>query len=83
ITRVGPSGCGKGTRHSIVAGRGEHSDGELMLWRRDNREKEQQPLAFVVQGATLMPGSSVRDNVRRPLDLAGVPRAEGSTRVGE
>ena len=32
---------------------------------------------------TLMPWSSVRNNVRLPLDLAGVPRAEGNTRVSE
>ncbi len=30
-----------------------------------------------------MPWSSVRNNVRLPLDLAGVPRAEGNTRVNE
>lgn len=30
-----------------------------------------------------MPWSSVRNNVRLPLDLAGVPRAEGNTRVSE
>ncbi len=30
-----------------------------------------------------MPWSSVRNNVRLPLDLAGVPQAEGNTRVNE
>ncbi len=30
-----------------------------------------------------MPWSSVRNNVRLPLDLADVPRAEGNTRVSE
>jgi NitT/TauT family transport system ATP-binding protein len=45
--------------------------------------KAQHPLSFVFQEATLMPWSSVRNNVRLPLDLAGVPRAEGNTRVSE
>ena len=67
----------------MVAGLVEPSDGKLMLWRRDSREKAQHPLSFVFQEATLMPWSSVRNNVRLPLDLAGVPRAEGNTRVSE
>ena len=61
----------------------EPSDGKLMLWRRDSREKAQVPLSFVFQEATLMPWSSVHSNVRLPLDLAGVPRAEANTRVSE
>ena len=67
----------------MVAGPVEPSDGKLMLWRRDSREKAQHPLSFVFREATLMPWSSVRNNVRLPLDLAGVPRAEGNTRVSE
>ena len=83
IVMVGPSGCGKSTLLKMVAGLVEPSDGKLMLWRRDSREKAQHPLSFVFQEATLMPWSSVRNNVRLPLDLAGVPRAEGNTRVSE
>ena len=83
ITLLGPSGCGKSTLLKMVAGLVEPSDGKLMLWRRDSREKAQHPLSFVFQEATLMPWSSVRNNVRLPLDLAGVPRAEGNTRVSE
>ena len=83
ITLLGPSGCGKCTLMKMVAGLVEPRDGTLMLWRRDSRENAQPPLAFVFQEATLMPWSSVRNNVRLPLDLAGVPRAEGNTRVSE
>lgn len=83
ITLLGPSGCGKSTLLKMVAGLVEPSDGKLMLWRRDSREKAQAPLSFVFQEATLMPWSSVHNNVRLPLDLAGVPRAEAHTRVSE
>jgi NitT/TauT family transport system ATP-binding protein len=38
-------------------------------------------MAFVFQSPTLMPWASVATNVRLPLDLAGVPRAEGEQRV--
>lgn len=44
----------------MVAGPVEPSDGKLMLWRRDSREKAQHPLSFVFREATLMPWSSVR-----------------------
>ena len=83
VTLLGPSGCGKSTLLKMVAGLVEPSDGKLMLWRRDSREKAQLPLSFVFQEATLMPWSSVHSNVRLPLDLAGVPRAEANTRVSE
>ncbi|WP_426616996.1 ABC transporter ATP-binding protein [Raoultella sp. R2A007] len=83
VTLLGPSGCGKSTLLKMVAGLVEPSDGKLMLWRRDSREKAQAPLSFVFQEATLMPWSSVHSNVRLPLDLAGVPRAEANTRVSE
>ncbi|MGA7507086.1 MAG: ABC transporter ATP-binding protein [Erwinia billingiae] len=83
ITLVGPSGCGKSTLLKMVAGLIEPTDGKLMLWRRDSREKAQEPLSFVFQEATLMPWCNVHNNVRLPLDLAGVPRAEANTRVSE
>lgn len=35
----------------MVAGLVEPSDGKLMLWRRDSREKAQHPLSFVFQGS--------------------------------
>lgn len=83
VTLLGPSGCGKSTLLKMIAGLVEPSDGKLVLWRRDSREKVQMPLSFVFQEATLMPWSNVQNNVRLPLDLAGVPRAEANTRVSE
>ena len=83
VTLLGPSGCGKSTLLKMVAGLTDPSDGKLVLWRRDSRESAQVPLSFVFQEATLMPWSTVQNNVRLPLDLAGVPRAEANTRVTE
>jgi NitT/TauT family transport system ATP-binding protein len=40
-------------------------------------------MAFVFQAPTLMPWASVQANVRLPLDLAGVPRAEADARVAD
>lgn len=84
VSLLGPSGCGKSTLLKMIAGLIEPTDGKLMLFRRDRRENQRDlPLSFVFQEATLMPWSNVHKNVRLPLDLAGVPRAEADTRVRE
>ncbi len=85
VTLRGPSGCGKSTLLKMVAGLLEPTDGRLHLWRKpvaqlDERGKK---MAFVFQSPTLMPWASVQTNVRLPLDLAGVPRAEADARVTE
>lgn len=84
VSLLGPSGCGKSTLLKMIAGLIEPTDGKLMLFRRDRRENQRDlPLSFVFQEATLMPWNNVHKNVRLPLDLAGVPRAEADTRVRE
>lgn len=83
VTLLGPSGCGKSTLLKMVAGLIEPTDGKLLLWRKDSREKSTLPLSFVFQEATLMPWSNVHNNVRLPLDLAGVPKDEANSRVQE
>lgn len=85
ITLLGPSGCGKSTLLKMVAGLLEPSDGRLLLWRRPvhKLEESQKKMAFVFQSPTLMPWANVQTNVRLPLDLTGVPRAEADARVAE
>jgi NitT/TauT family transport system ATP-binding protein len=85
VTLLGPSGCGKSTLLKMVAGLLEPSDGRLLLWRRPVRELEAtgRRIAFVFQAPTLMPWASVESNVRLPLDLAGVPRAQSQARVAD
>jgi NitT/TauT family transport system ATP-binding protein len=85
VTLLGPSGCGKSTLLKMVAGLLEPSDGRLLLWRRPVRELDAtgRRIAFVFQAPTLMPWASVAANVRLPLDLAGVPRAEADGRVAD
>ncbi len=83
VTLLGPSGCGKSTLLKMVAGLLAPSDGRLLLWRRPVAELEAggHGMSFVFQEATLMPWARVLANVRLPLDLAGVPRAESEPRV--
>ena len=83
ITLLGPSGCGKSTLLKMVAGLLEPSDGRLLLWRKpvDQVESSGHRLSFVFQEATLMPWASVLANVRLPMDLAKVPKAQSERRV--
>ena len=83
ITLLGPSGCGKSTLLKMVAGLLEPSDGRLLLWRKpvDQVESSGHRLSFVFQEATLMPWASVLANVRLPMDLARMPKAQSEPRV--
>ncbi len=79
VSLVGPSGCGKSTVLRLIAGLGKISSGSIEL-----SEDEHKPeLAFVFQEAALMPWTTVLENVRLPLKLAGVPKRKSRTVVRE
>jgi NitT/TauT family transport system ATP-binding protein len=83
VSLIGPSGCGKSTLLKLIANLIEPSDGKMLWWRGgfDKVGPAGRRLAFVFQDPTLMPWSKIDKNVRLPLDLAGVPRAEGDQRT--
>jgi NitT/TauT family transport system ATP-binding protein len=81
VALLGASGCGKSTLLRIIAGLSEPSSGSLS-WSRPLETKSGR-LGFVFQDATLMPWTSVADNVYLPLRLAGMSRTEAQPRIGE
>ncbi len=83
VSLIGPSGCGKSTLLKLVANLIEPSDGRVQWWRGDFSKVGQagRQLAFVFQDPTLMPWARVENNVRLPLDFAGVDKAAARTRV--
>jgi NitT/TauT family transport system ATP-binding protein len=98
ISLLGPSGCGKSTALRLIAELSAPSSGIVRLARREGKVQPGlvqpgpvQPglvqlghgIGFVFQEPTLMPWTSVRENVRLPLKLAGIPKAEARARADE
>lgn len=83
ISLLGPSGCGKSTALRIVAGLIAPTSGEVSVAGRAASAQTARSIGFVFQEPTLMPWASVRDNVRLPLKLAGMPRSDADRRIDD
>ncbi len=83
VTLLGPSGCGKTTLLRMVAGLLAPSAGTIRWWGASTvpAAESAHRLAMVFQAPTLMPWARVGANVRLPLDLAGVARADADRAV--
>ena len=79
VSLLGPSGCGKSTALRLIAGLSAATSGVV----RVSDGGVGRSIGFVFQEPTLMPWTSVRENVRLPLKLAHVPHSEADARVGE
>jgi NitT/TauT family transport system ATP-binding protein len=80
VSLLGPSGCGKSTLLKMFAGLEQPSAGTIVSGPEASTRRG---MAMVFQEATLMPWARVTDNVRLPLDLAGMPKSESTPRVAE
>lgn len=77
LSLLGPSGCGKSTLLRLIAGL-LNPDAGRIEWLAP---LQQGSLGFVFQEPTLMPWARIIDNVRLPLTLAGLSKAEATTRA--
>ncbi|MGY3448701.1 ABC transporter ATP-binding protein [Bradyrhizobium sp. USDA 4353] len=81
VSLLGPSGCGKSTALRLIAGLASPSRGTLDIAAASAATHPGHRIGFVFQEPTLMPWTSVRDNVGLPLKLAHVPVAEARPRI--
>jgi NitT/TauT family transport system ATP-binding protein len=80
LSLLGPSGCGKSTALRIIAGLSEPTQGAVE-WAAPAAAGKGSRIGFVFQEPTLMPWTTVFNNVRLPLKLAGVPTTSAAPRV--
>jgi NitT/TauT family transport system ATP-binding protein len=72
VSFLGPSGCGKSTALRLIAGLAQPSAGTIEWGVRPATQPGTHPTGFVFQEPTLMPWSTVFENVFLPLRLKGV-----------
>jgi NitT/TauT family transport system ATP-binding protein len=80
VSLLGPSGCGKSTALRIIAGLSTMTAGSLE-WA-DGTPKPGD-ISFVFQESTLMPWTSVWENVYLPLKLRGQSKEASQSQVSE
>jgi NitT/TauT family transport system ATP-binding protein len=73
VSLLGPSGCGKSTVLRLIAGLEQPSAGQVRVDGQAARERVAQ-MSYVFQEPTLMPWSSVLDNVALPLRIKAIAR---------
>ena len=83
VSLLGPSGCGKSTALRLIAGLVAPTSGTVEVAHHQGETQPGQRIGFVFQEPTLMPWTSVRENVRLPLRIAHVPPAQSDARVDE
>jgi NitT/TauT family transport system ATP-binding protein len=80
VAIVGPSGCGKSTLLKAIAGLVPVTGGDLLVDGAPVRGVPER-VGMVFQNDALLPWKTVRDNVRLPLVVRGLGRAEQDTEI--
>ncbi|WP_028655245.1 ABC transporter ATP-binding protein [Nocardioides sp. J54] len=82
---VGPSGCGKSTSLRMLAGLEPVTSGSIHIGDQDVTDvaPKDRDIAMVFQTYALYPHLTVAENMAFALKIAGVPKSERMSRVGE
>jgi NitT/TauT family transport system ATP-binding protein len=87
VSLLGPSGCGKSTALRLIAGLTLPSSGRVEVISHVGEARPGHSpghsIGFVFQEPTLMPWTSVWENVRLPLKLAHVSPKDAEARIAE
>ena len=83
LVLLGPSGCGKTTTMRMIAGLEEPSNGEIWIGDKmvNRLEPKDRDISMVFQSYGLYPNLTVYENIRFPLRVRNVPKAEHHERV--
>ncbi len=81
VSLLGPSGCGKSTALRLIAGLGAPTTGTVGVSQSTEAARARHSIGFVFQEPTLMPWTTVRENVRLPLKLAHAPPEQANARI--
>ncbi len=78
LVLLGPSGCGKTTTMRMIAGLEDISAGEIRIGERlvNALEPKDRDISMVFQSYGLYPNMTVYENIRFPLKVRNVPKAE-------
>jgi NitT/TauT family transport system ATP-binding protein len=83
VSLLGPSGCGKSTALRVIAGLASQTSGSVKVSHHAGDGRPGHSIGFVFQEPTLMPWTTVAENVRLPLKLANVATSESDARIAE
>lgn len=82
VSFIGPSGCGKTTFLRVMADLEQPTGGDIAVNGVSPREaREARAYGYVFQAAGLYPWRTIGGNIRLPLEIMGVPKAEQAERV--
>src|SRR5213082_4013171 len=83
LVLLGPSGCGKTTALRMLAGLEHPDQGDILIDGGSvvRLEPKDRDVALVFQSYALYPHMSVRENIRYPLKVRRMSRAEQDRKV--
>ncbi|WP_439141952.1 ABC transporter ATP-binding protein [Pseudooctadecabacter sp.] len=83
LVLLGPSGCGKTTTMRMIAGLEDVTEGDILVdgKRINDLDPKDRDCAMVFQSYALYPNLDVYENIRFPLRMRKVPKAEHDERV--